>query len=272
MNLIGKRFGKLVVLYDTKERKDGRIIWHCICDCGKECNVKSSNLIQGRTKSCGCLQKEKAKKNIEQYNIDHNILDLTNKKFGRLIVLYQTNKRKNGSIIWKCKCSCGNFCEVSSDCLINGKTKSCGCLRKEIALQKSLFFNNQPTKGEAVIIDILKKEQIDFIREKSFLNSDKRIQSYRFDFYLPKFNICIEYDGEQHFKYINYFYKSRQDFLKAQERDRRKNSYALSNNISLYRIPYWEIKNIKQFKDILQDKFLVKDKWHCDNVARLLSK
>ena len=130
MNLIGKRFGKLVVLYDTKERKDGRIIWHCICDCGKECNVKSSNLIQGRTKSCGCLQKEIAKKNIEQYNIDHNILDLTNKKFGRLVVLYQTNKRKNGSIILKCKCSCGNFCEVSSDCLINGKTKSCGCLRK----------------------------------------------------------------------------------------------------------------------------------------------
>ena len=71
---------------------------------------------------------------------------------------------------------------------------------------------------------------------------------------------------------IVYFHKSRQDFLKAQERDRKKNSYALSHNIPLYRIPYFEIENINTFQDILQDKFLVKDKWHCDNIARLLSK
>ena len=41
------------------------------------------------------------------------------------------------------------------------------------------------------------------------------------------------------------------DFLKAKERDRIKNSYALSHNIKLYRIPYWEVENIKCFSPYL---------------------
>ena len=116
---------------------------------------------------------------------------------------------------------------------------------------------------EEKIITILKKEKIKFQREKTY--PDLKFGYYRFDFLLPQHNLLIEVDGAQH-------HKKRQDFLKAQERDRRKNSYALSHNIPLYRIPYFEIENINTFQDIIQDKFLVKNKWHCDNVARLLSK
>lgn len=123
---------------------------------------------------------------------------------------------------------------------------------------------------EEKIITILKKEKIKFQREKTY--PDLKFGYYRFDFFLPQYNLLIEVDGAQHYKFSKLFHKKRQDFLKAQERDRRKNSYALSHNIPLYRIPYFEIENINTFKDILQDKFLVKDKWHCDNVARLLSK
>ena len=123
---------------------------------------------------------------------------------------------------------------------------------------------------EEKIITILKKEKIKFQREKTY--PDLKFGYYRFDFFLPQYNLLIEVDGAQHYKFSKLFHKKRQDFLKAQERDRRKNSYALSHNISLYRIPYFEIENIYTFQDILQDKFLVKDKWHCDNVARLLLK
>lgn len=123
---------------------------------------------------------------------------------------------------------------------------------------------------EEKIITILKKEKIKFQREKTY--PDLKFGYYRFDFFLPQYNLLIEVDGAQHYKFSKIFHKKRQDFLKAQERDRRKNSYALSHNISLYRIPYFEIENIHTFQDILQDKFLVKDKWHCDNVARLLLK
>lgn len=123
---------------------------------------------------------------------------------------------------------------------------------------------------EEKIITILKKEKIKFQREKTY--PDLKFGYYRFDFFLLQYNLLIEVDGAQHYKFSKIFHKKRQDFLKAQERDRRKNSYALSHNIPLYRIPYFEIENIHTFQDILQDKFLVKDKWHCDNVARLLSK
>ena len=123
---------------------------------------------------------------------------------------------------------------------------------------------------EEHIIKILQKEKIKFQREKTY--PDLKFGYYRFDFFIPQYNLLIEVDGAQHYKFSKLFHKKRQDFLKAQERDRRKNSYALSHNIPLYRIPYFEIENIHTFQDILQDKFLVKDKWHCDNVARLLSK
>lgn len=123
---------------------------------------------------------------------------------------------------------------------------------------------------EEKIITILKKEKIKFQREKTY--PDLKFGYYRFDFLLPQHNLLIEVDGAQHYKFSKLFHKKRQDFLKAQERDRRKNSYALSHNIPLYRIPYFEIENINTFQDIIQDKFLVKDKWHCDNVARSLSK
>lgn len=123
---------------------------------------------------------------------------------------------------------------------------------------------------EEHIIKILQKEKIKFQREKTY--PDLKFGYYRFDFFLPEQNILCECDGIQHYKFSKKFHKSRQDFLKAQERDRRKNSYALAHKIPLYRIPYWEIDNINSFNNITQDKFLVKDKWHCDNVARLLSK
>ena len=52
---VGKRFGSLTVLsYARKE--DGIHFWHCRCDCGKELDVRQSNLQNGWTKSCGCLR------------------------------------------------------------------------------------------------------------------------------------------------------------------------------------------------------------------------
>lgn len=56
-------------------------------------------------------------------------IDLTGRRFGKLVVLSQTDKRMdNGSIVWKCKCDCGNSAEVSARRLIRGKVCSCGCL------------------------------------------------------------------------------------------------------------------------------------------------
>ncbi len=59
IDLAGRKFGRLMVLYDTGERKNGKVIWHCKCDCGNEVDVKSVNLISGYTTSCGCYNRER---------------------------------------------------------------------------------------------------------------------------------------------------------------------------------------------------------------------
>ena len=119
------------------------------------------------------------------------------------------------------------------------------------------------SKYEDNVISILKQEKIQFQREKNF--SDLKHGLFRFDFYIPNLHgapAIVEVDGEQHFKPIY----GRQSFLKGQEHDRRKNSKCLANGFLLYRIPYWEIKNINSSSDIFIDKFLVKSRWHNDHL------
>lgn len=60
------------------------------------------------------------------------MIDLTGKTFGRLIVQNKTTKRKDGQILWKCHCSCGNIRFIRGFSLRCGDTKSCGCLNREL--------------------------------------------------------------------------------------------------------------------------------------------
>lgn len=59
VDLVGQRFGRLVVLYECDERRNGGVVWCCCCDCGNEINVRSGDLISGHTTSCGCYQRER---------------------------------------------------------------------------------------------------------------------------------------------------------------------------------------------------------------------
>ena len=56
------------------------------------------------------------------------LIDLTGKKFGRLTVVEQ-HDRKGKHIRWTCKCDCGNIVHVMGQHLRSGRTKSCGCLQ-----------------------------------------------------------------------------------------------------------------------------------------------
>lgn len=57
--------------------------------------------------------------------------DITGQKFGRLTALEPTIRRMGGSVVWRCRCDCGNEAEVAYNSLVSGNTKSCGCLAKE---------------------------------------------------------------------------------------------------------------------------------------------
>jgi very-short-patch-repair endonuclease len=112
------------------------------------------------------------------------------------------------------------------------------------------FLNNQPhshlrgsgcplckeSKGEEEISKLLKENNIKFIRQHKF--DDCRDKSrLPFDFYIPLLNMCIEYDGLQHFKPILYF-GGQDKFEKTINRDKIKNDYCEKSGIILIRISY----------------------------------
>lgn len=100
------------------------------------------------------------------------------------------------------------------------------------------------SRGELKIKTFFDKNKISYICQYKFENC-KNINTLSFDFYLIGNNICIEYDGEQHFKSINFF-GGEEKLISTKENDQIKTDYCLNNNIKLIRIPYWDFKNIEQ--------------------------
>ena len=97
------------------------------------------------------------------------------------------------------------------------------------------------SNGERIIQYYLEKYNCGYIYNYRFQDCrDKR--PLPFDFYLRDYNLCIEYDGEQHFKPI----RGNESFELTKYHDNIKTKYCELNNINLLRIPYWERDNIEK--------------------------
>ena len=140
----------------------------------------------------------------------------------------------------------------------------CACGRRYKCLPSSIFYNSNPTvrcprcsgimsSYEVKVSNFLKKKKIHYLSQYRF-NDCKLIKPLPFDFYLPDYNICIEVDGEQHFKPKM---QTKQEFENTQVRDKIKSDYCKKNGIKLIRIPYWELNN-KKYKNKL-NKILMYD-------------
>jgi hypothetical protein len=92
------------------------------------------------------------------------------------------------------------------------------------------------SKGETQIKEFLVKNSIEHIRQKRFKEC-RHILPLPFDFYLPKSNLCIEYQGLQHFKVIKKF-GGEPEFKKRLLRDEIKRNYCRNNSINLITITY----------------------------------
>lgn len=229
-SLIGQRFGRLTVLNRDLSKPIGRgneSYWNCKCDCGNQVSIIKKSLISGKTKSCGCLRKDLLR--------EKNTLNLTNKKFGKVIALNNTNQL-NGhhSYIWKCQCDCGNIFYTSAEYLQSGHVNSCGCFILS-------------SRGQKKIENILKQADIPFIKEYAFNDCRDPKTNYllRFDFAIlnndNSINRLIEYDGIQHFKPNSFF---KETLEQRQSKDNYKNHYCQQHNIKLIRIPYFQYNNL----------------------------
>lgn len=127
------------------------------------------------------------------------------------------------------------------------------------------------SQGEELISKILTKAKIPFEKEKTFFDLKKG--SYRYDFYIPDRSgrpAIIEYNGAQHYEFVPNFYPSPRFWLTSLERDRRKISYALANDIDIYIIPYWDYSKLKKADDLFQTKYKAKTRWHNDEIRESL--
>lgn len=232
IDLTGQHFGRLTVIKRVENANDGHAKWECQCECGNITYVSSNVLKKGNTKSCGCLNKEVAKnKAINTYK------NLTNQRFGKLVARECLGSNGKQEKLWRCDCDCGNHNFITTTHhLTSGNTQSCGCLK---------------SKGEEKILNILQNYNIQFQQQKQFQDLPLK----RFDFYLPEINRLIEFDGQQHY-FANGGWSTQENLQIVKERDKEKNEYALSHNISLVRIPYWERDNIT-LEMLMGDQYLV---------------
>jgi uncharacterized C2H2 Zn-finger protein len=99
------------------------------------------------------------------------------------------------------------------------------------------------SQGEKLIAKFLTEKNIVYETEKKFSECKGKKRILPFDFYLPKYNLLIEFDGQQHFNVINYW-GGIDKFNKQQKNDEIKNKFADENNINLLRIKFNETNNI----------------------------
>ncbi|PLR99599.1 hypothetical protein [Bacillus sp. T33-2] len=148
IDITDQKYGRLTVLQEVAPNKYARR-YLCKCECGNEAVVYMNALRKGNTQSCGCLQKERVS--------NGNFIDLTGKKFGKLTTKSRQGSNRGRKVNWLCLCDCGKEILVASDRLLNGITKSCGCLREEKgkAVQE---YNEKNLRVDEVFTPLLKSK------------------------------------------------------------------------------------------------------------------
>lgn len=218
IDLTGRRFGRLTVLEMLWEYPHTQC--KCICDCGNETIVRNAQLSNGKTQSCGCLQRERTSM--------ANVIDRTNEVTETGIrFIRQHHKNENGVWEWECECPiCGNiFVGLPANIVCDNRC-SCGCAAM--------------SSGEILIKDFLDKSNVPYQTQYTF-NECRNKYNLRFDFAILDENgnpvHLIEYDGRQHFEPIDLF-GGVDEFEKTVKRDNIKNEFCAKNNIPLTRLPY----------------------------------
>ena len=114
------------------------------------------------------------------------------------------------------------------------------------------------SKYEEFVVEFLKENKIEFIRQYRFDNC-RNLKPLPFDFYLPKYNYCIEVDGEQHYDKDRIIINksdsnnNKEELFELRVKlDSIKTKYCEDNNIHLLRIPYWKFNKNEDYKESIK--------------------
>lgn len=186
-----------------------------------EWKIAPSSTLNG----CGCKKCMLEKMSIAKTKTKNQYIEQLN-EFNQNIILVGDYTKSDISTIHKCLV-CGYEWKARPGNILSG----CGC-----PLCK------RESKGERRVRLWLERNSISYESQKIF-DDCYDIKPLPFDFYLPDYNLIIEYDGKQHFEPIKYF-GGEKGFQRTVKHDNMKNEYCKNNRISLLRIPY--NKNIEE--------------------------
>ena len=205
-------YGEYEIISYESNKKNMKI---CHNSCGLIFNTLSLTNWKKNNRACpNCESGFQTKKYKKRLSISEINEYLNSKKEFSLISKYRINRNSNRlDIMHNC---CGTIFTAEVKNIMSGPT--CPVCKKR-------------SKGERAIQQFLKRYNIDFIEQYTF-DDCVYINKLKFDFFLPEYGICIEYDGEFHYMNI----RNKLEITKI--RDEVKNEYCLSKNIPLIRIPY----------------------------------
>jgi hypothetical protein len=220
-----------VLVTSKNNYKNGHTYIDYICHKHGINNMKASNMVYGR--KCPKCQIENASK---RYRHDINTVIQRISECGGVVnnpEEYINQSEKN--LLIDCPCCKNPF--MTSLVLF---TQHGGQLCENCDSKMSV--------GEGKIKSYLDKHSIEYEQEKWWKDC-RDINPLPFDFYIPSKHMCIEFDGRQHFGDDTGYFKHDKDTIRH---DKIKNDYCMRNEITLIRIPYWDINNIEK---ILNDIF-----------------
>lgn len=169
-NLTGNKYGRLTVLGDDGTRtRSGKVLWHCLCECGDTTYVRADHLKNGSVVSCGCLNEEKKHERFK---------DLAGSETDSFQIVDRAYS-KNQRVYWNCICKhCGNHIELQSNQI--ERNSSCGCKQNrstkermaEISDPESLKTNKVTAKSSTGVRGVYFNKRKK--RYQVFINVDKK--------------------------------------------------------------------------------------------------
>lgn len=118
-DLTNQQFGRLIAR-ETVHKESGKgIVWRCECSCGGVKEVRAAYLLNGHTRSCGCIVAERKRKQ-----------DIAGRRWGRLVAV-RFMYVKNNKACWLFQCDCGKEKVIAASDVKHSGTRSCGCLANE---------------------------------------------------------------------------------------------------------------------------------------------
>ena len=224
-----------ITLLSKYEKSDIKV--KVVCDkCGYEWLARPGNLLFG----AGCKKCAAIENGLRCRSTHEEFLKKLNKVNNKVEILSKYERSRDEI---KCKCMiCGREFTTTPGELLAGKK----CPHCEIKV----------STGERKIMSILDTYNVVYEHEY-FCHDLKGVgnRSLSYDFYLPDYNMFIEYQGVQHDRPVGYF-GGEEKFKKQIEHDTRKREFAEFNNINLLEIWYYDYKNIER---ILKEQLDIKE-------------